>query len=165
MSELFLSALVTFFVVIDPPGCAPIFASLTRGTPAVHRRAMAIRSTLVAAGILFTFALVGEALLRTLDGGELVPQTGLHGVVALAELQRLGGVDGVAGLVVLVGADLAVVVGELPQEPLDLLALRGEQLAGLVVVHGSFLSGRAVWSGGGVPSRSLPTSLANLETF
>jgi multiple antibiotic resistance protein len=63
MSELFISALVTFFVVIDPPGCAPIFASLTAGAPADHRRKMAIRSTLVATGILLFFALLGEKLL------------------------------------------------------------------------------------------------------
>ncbi|MBU3077236.1 MarC family protein [Sphingomonas quercus] len=69
MSELFLSALVTFFVVIDPPGCAPIFAGLTRGAPAAHRTAMAIRSTLVAAGILFVFAVVGERLLHMLGIG------------------------------------------------------------------------------------------------
>ncbi len=31
MIELFGSALVTFLVIIDPPGCAPIFASLTKG--------------------------------------------------------------------------------------------------------------------------------------
>ncbi len=66
MTELFLSALVTFFVVIDPPGCAPIFAGLTAGTPATHRRAMALRSSLVAALILFAFALLGKALLETL---------------------------------------------------------------------------------------------------
>ena len=66
MTELFISAFVTFFVVIDPPGCAPIFASLTNGTPATHRRAMAIRSVLVASGILFAFAIVGEAFLGAL---------------------------------------------------------------------------------------------------
>jgi multiple antibiotic resistance protein len=65
-TALFLSAFVTFFVVIDPAGCAPIFASLTRGASAAHRRAMAIRSTLVAAGILIVFALFGEGFLRTL---------------------------------------------------------------------------------------------------
>ena len=66
MTALFLSAFVTFFVVVDPPGCAPIFASLTRGASAAHRRAMAVRSTLVAAAILLVFALVGEDLLHTL---------------------------------------------------------------------------------------------------
>jgi multiple antibiotic resistance protein len=66
MTELFISALVTFFVVIDPPGCAPIFASLTNGTPATHRRAMALRSTMVASLILFAFALGGKAFLSAL---------------------------------------------------------------------------------------------------
>jgi multiple antibiotic resistance protein len=63
---LFLSAFVTLFVVIDPPGCAPIFASLTTNANAIHRRAMAIRSTAVASAILLIFALLGEDLLRTL---------------------------------------------------------------------------------------------------
>lgn len=66
MTELFASAFVTFLVVIDPPGCAPIFAGLTAGAAPVHRRAMAIRSVLVAAGILLFFALLGEDLLRAL---------------------------------------------------------------------------------------------------
>lgn len=66
MSELFVSALVTFLVVIDPPGCAPIFAGLTKDATAAHRRAMAIRATAVAAGILLFFGLLGEDLLRAL---------------------------------------------------------------------------------------------------
>jgi multiple antibiotic resistance protein len=64
--ELFVSSLVTFFVIIDPPGCAPIFAGLTAGTDAVHRRAMAVRAVMVASIILLGFALFGEALLHAL---------------------------------------------------------------------------------------------------
>lgn len=66
MIDLFVSAFVTFFVVIDPPGCAPIFSSLTAGTTAAHQRAMAVRSTLVAGGILLAFALGGKAFLSAL---------------------------------------------------------------------------------------------------
>ena len=63
MIELFTTAFITLVVIIDPPGCAPIFASLTSGTPQAHRRKMAIRSSLVAWGILLFFALLGEPLL------------------------------------------------------------------------------------------------------
>ncbi len=66
MIELFGSALVTFLVIIDPPGCAPIFASLTRGATPAHRRAMAIRSSLIAWAILMFFALLGKLLLHAL---------------------------------------------------------------------------------------------------
>ncbi len=66
MTELFVSALVTFLVVIDPPGCAPIFASVTAGATPRHRRVMAFRSVGIAAGILLFFALLGEDLLRAL---------------------------------------------------------------------------------------------------
>lgn len=66
MSELFISALITFFVVIDPPGCAPIYASLTTTASAQARRSMAIRAIVVAALILFVFALFGEKLLGAL---------------------------------------------------------------------------------------------------
>ena len=66
MIELFSSALITFLVIIDPPGCAPIFASLTRGAPVAHRRAMALRSSLIAWGILMFFALLGRPMLGAL---------------------------------------------------------------------------------------------------
>ena len=64
--ELFTSAFITLAVIIDPPGCAPIFAGLTKGAEAAHRRAMAIRSVVVAWCILMFFAVLGEPLLRTL---------------------------------------------------------------------------------------------------
>ena len=66
MIELFTTAFITFVVIIDPPGCAPIFASLTSGTDQSHRRKMAIRSAFVAWCILVFFALLGEPLLGTL---------------------------------------------------------------------------------------------------
>src|SRR3546814_19244889 len=53
-------------VVIDPPGCAPIYASLTSDASAAQRRSMAIRAVAVATIILLIFALIGEDLLRTL---------------------------------------------------------------------------------------------------
>ncbi|HEX3423588.1 MAG TPA: MarC family protein [Sphingomicrobium sp.] len=66
MIELFGSALVTFLVIIDPPGCAPIFASLTSGASPVQRRSMALRSSLIAWVILMFFALLGRPMLQAL---------------------------------------------------------------------------------------------------
>ncbi|MEG3088824.1 MarC family protein [Sphingomonas sp. PB4P5] len=66
MIELYISSLITFFVVIDPPGCAPIYAGLTAGASGAQRRAMAVRAVLVASAILIVFALFGEDLLRAL---------------------------------------------------------------------------------------------------
>jgi multiple antibiotic resistance protein len=66
MIELFGSALVTFLVIIDPPGCAPIFASLTRGASPAERRAMAVRSSVIAWAVLMFFALLGRPMLHAL---------------------------------------------------------------------------------------------------
>src|SRR3546814_12479478 len=66
MIDLFISAFVTLFVVIDPPGCAPIYASLTSGASAAQRRSMALRATIIAGAILIFFAMFGEALLAFL---------------------------------------------------------------------------------------------------
>jgi len=66
MLELFGSALVTFLVIIDPPGVVPIFAGLTRDASAAHRRAMAVRAAIVAWAILMFFALLGKPMLQAL---------------------------------------------------------------------------------------------------
>ncbi|HAV79750.1 MAG TPA: MarC family transcriptional regulator, partial [Erythrobacter sp.] len=66
MTALFLSAFITLFVVIDPPGCAPIYAGLTKGASAAQRRNMAIRASGIALVILLVFALFGEDLLGAL---------------------------------------------------------------------------------------------------
>ena len=64
--SLLSASFVTFFVVIDPIGVAPIFAALTDQSSAKHRRAMAIKSVLIATGVLLLFAYLGEWLLGAL---------------------------------------------------------------------------------------------------
>ena len=66
MLDLFLSAFVTLFVVIDPPGCAPIYAGLVTGATPAQARAMAARASFIAGIILVVFALFGEHLLAAL---------------------------------------------------------------------------------------------------
>jgi multiple antibiotic resistance protein len=64
--EQAVAAFVTFFVVINAVGVAPVFASLTApGGPAYARR-MAVKSTVVATLILFFFAFAGPWLLDNL---------------------------------------------------------------------------------------------------
>ena len=66
MMELFVSAFITLFVVIDPPGCAPIYAGLTKGASVAQQRSMAIRACFIAGLILIGFALFGQQLLGAL---------------------------------------------------------------------------------------------------
>ncbi|WP_390587048.1 MarC family protein [Erythrobacter sp. MTPC3] len=66
MTELFISAFITLFVVIDPPGCAPIYAGLTKDATRAQARNMALRATGIAAVILTIFAFFGEDLLGAL---------------------------------------------------------------------------------------------------
>jgi multiple antibiotic resistance protein len=79
--ELYISCLITFFVVIDPPGCAPIYAGLTAGATPTHARAMAVRAVLVSAAILLVFALFGENLLHAL--GITLPSFRIAGGIML----------------------------------------------------------------------------------
>lgn len=66
MLPLFVSAFVTLFVVLDPPGVIPIFSSLTSGASAEHRRSMALRSSAIAMGVLLLFGVFGEGFLGAL---------------------------------------------------------------------------------------------------
>ncbi|MCH8684089.1 MarC family protein [Pedomonas mirosovicensis] len=66
MLDIFVPAFVTLLVAIDPPGCVPIFASLTAGTSRPHQKTMAIRSVLIAGMLLLAFAFVGDPLLGAL---------------------------------------------------------------------------------------------------
>ena len=64
--DLFFSAFITLFVVIDPPGCAPIYAGLVKGASHAQALSMALRACVIATLILLVFALFGENLLGAL---------------------------------------------------------------------------------------------------
>ncbi len=64
--QLFLSAFITLFVVIDPPGCAPIYAGLVADATQRQATGMALRAAVIAAGILVGFALFGAQLLAAM---------------------------------------------------------------------------------------------------
>lgn len=60
---LFLSALVTVIVIMDPIGNVPIFLSLTRGMDDAARHRAAWQATAVAAVVIAIFAVFGQSLL------------------------------------------------------------------------------------------------------
>jgi multiple antibiotic resistance protein len=88
MLEATAVAFTTFFVTISPIEAAAMFAVITAGSTAAHRRSMAIRGSLIASGILLVFALFGESLLSALG-------------ISLAALRTSGGI-----LLLLIGIDM-----------------------------------------------------------
>lgn len=79
MLEVAAIAFTTFFVTLGPIEAAAMFAALTQNRPTKQRHSMALRAILVAAGILLTFAVLGDWLLRLLG-------------ISLAALQTAGGI-------------------------------------------------------------------------
>lgn len=68
MMDFYITAFVTLFLVIDPPGLLPLFISLTQGHVAA-RRGISLRACLIAIFILATFGIVGETLLEFIGIG------------------------------------------------------------------------------------------------
>jgi len=61
-----ITAFVALFVVIDPIGLSPMFIAITSGMDTRARRTIAIRSCVVAVGLLTVFGVAGEAVLNFL---------------------------------------------------------------------------------------------------
>lgn len=58
-----IAAFTTLFIIIDPPGLAPLYLALTQGMTKGHRRAIAARACLVAGALMLVFLFLGEAVL------------------------------------------------------------------------------------------------------
>ena len=65
MTELpaLITAFTTLFIIIDPPGLAPVFIALTQGMDTAQRRTIAIRAFVVALSLMMVFLFLGEAVL------------------------------------------------------------------------------------------------------
>lgn len=65
MTELpaLIAAFTTLFIIIDPPGLAPLFVALTQGMTPAQRRAIALRACIIAGALMLAFLFIGEALL------------------------------------------------------------------------------------------------------
>ena len=62
--DLFLSALVSIFVIVDPFGSAAVFAALTKGMVRTEQVRIAVKAVIISASVLFVFSFVGEWLLH-----------------------------------------------------------------------------------------------------
>jgi len=67
--DAFVSALVVFLVVIDPPGLVPIFIALTQGFDTRRKRMIALRGTAISFAVIILFAYFGEMVLEALSIG------------------------------------------------------------------------------------------------
>src|SRR6202008_2281270 len=57
---------IAFFVVLEPISLIPVFSGLTEGASKGYKHKMALKSVLVASGILLLFALVGAGFLSAM---------------------------------------------------------------------------------------------------
>lgn len=65
-TALFVTALLSYFVIIDPIGVSIIFATLTEGKEKSYRQKMRLQSVLLSAIIILFFGFFGAALLTKL---------------------------------------------------------------------------------------------------
>jgi multiple antibiotic resistance protein len=81
MLDQALSAFVTLFVTIDPPGLAPIFLALTASMSRTERAQVALRATLTSFAVLVLFAVAGLGILAVF--GITIPAFRIAGGVLL----------------------------------------------------------------------------------
>jgi multiple antibiotic resistance protein len=81
-AKLLGEALVTLFVIMDPPGMVPIFLALTGKLPLRERNRAAWQAVALAAGVIVVFAVAGQPLLRYL-GIDLPALQGAGGLLLL----------------------------------------------------------------------------------
>jgi len=70
MSQFLWQAFVTLFVVIDPFAVVPMFIYLTRNDTVPNKRHTALKASIIATVLLFSFAFLGDKLLDAMSISE-----------------------------------------------------------------------------------------------
>ncbi len=81
-TSVFTTTFVTLVVILDPPGTIPIYLALTGPLPGKQKAAAARRASLVALGIIASFAVFGQQILDYL-GISLPALQGAGGLLLL----------------------------------------------------------------------------------
>jgi multiple antibiotic resistance protein len=128
--KLFTEVFVTLLVIMDPLGTIPVYLALTSGRTPKARRRLAWQAVVAAMGVIATFALFGQQILRYLG-------------ITVAALQGAGGL-----LLILVALELLTGNQDSPRDVPDanvalvplgtpLLAGPGAIVATIVFVRGA----------------------------
>lgn len=140
--KLLATTFITFVVIIDPVGNAPVYLALTRDADPVRRRRFALQAVLAATTVIFGFAFLGHYVLDYLGVSmeSLMIAGGiLLGIVAL-DMMRGRVVPGEAAR----GANVALVPLGTP-----LLAGPGAVVAAMVLMgEADGVAGRVMVSAG-----------------
>ncbi|AZI42532.1 MarC family protein [Deinococcus psychrotolerans] len=99
LTSIALQTFLTMVVVMDPIGLAPLYIGLASNRSRADRRSIALKASLVAGGIIFTFGLIGKPLLDYL-------------AISLDAFKVAGGV-----LLFLIALDMVFGRGNLSHEP------------------------------------------------
>ncbi|CAB4674779.1 unannotated protein [freshwater metagenome] len=88
-----LEVFVALFVIMDPPGSAPIFLGLVSDKSAAERKKLALHATLVAFSVITLFALFGQFILSYLGISLSAMQAAGGLLLLLVSLELLTGKD------------------------------------------------------------------------
>lgn len=91
--RFFGSALVTIFVIMDPPGVVPIFLALAQGRSRRDRARVAFQATATSLAVIAVFALLGQQVLEYLRISLPALQGAGGLLLLLVSLQLLTGVE------------------------------------------------------------------------
>lgn len=161
-----ITAFTTLFIIIDPPGLAPLFVALTPGMTAEQRRAIGLRACIVAGVLMLIFLFLGASVLGFIGismpafrvaGGVLLFLTALDMLFERRQTRRRGNAeDGpdpghdpsvfplALPLIVGPGAITTIILlaGQ-AQGPADFAAITGVMAVNLVLVYLTFLAAPA----------------------